>query len=102
MEMLLERLQLLDAKVRETLTALAQARAVQEGLEEQVRRGQAELKAREQEVASLRAEREREGVELNRLRAEREEVRKQVEGLLEEIARLETALQTAGSPGVGG
>jgi chromosome segregation ATPase len=102
MEMVLERLKLLEGKVQETLAGLTQARAVREALEAKVQALQGEMRAREQEAAALRTEREREAAELGRLRAEREEVRARVEGLLEEIGRLETALQTAGGSGSAG
>jgi chromosome segregation ATPase len=102
MEMVLERLKLLESKVQEMVAGLAQARAARERLEATVQTLQGEARASEQQAASLRAERERDAAELGRLRAEREEVRARVEGLLEEIGRLETALQSAGGPGSGG
>jgi chromosome segregation ATPase len=90
MDGVLERLQALEMKVREVLAELERARRVRETLE-------ADLRSRNQEMAALQADRQRDGAELARLRAERDEVRKRVEGLLEEIARLEAAMQTVGA-----
>jgi chromosome segregation ATPase len=97
MDAVLERLAALEAKVRETLTGLEDARRAREALQAQIRALEADLRAREQEIVSLMAERERDGTELARLRGERDEVRTRVEGLLTEIARLEAAVQGAGA-----
>jgi chromosome segregation ATPase len=90
MDTVLERLQALEMKVREILAELERARRVRETLE-------ADLGSRNQEMAVLQADRQRDGAELARLRAERDEVRKRVEGLLEEIARLEATMQAIGA-----
>jgi len=97
MDAVLERLAALEAKVRETLTGLEDARRAREALQAQIRALEADFRAREQEIVSLMAERERDGAELARLRGERDEVRTRVEGLLTEIARLEAAVQGAGA-----
>lgn len=96
MDTVLERLQLLESKVRETLAELERARGEREELEAKVQSLQAALRSREEEVAAHAAERERGEAELTRLRAERDEIRLRVEGLLGEIARLETAVQGVG------
>ena len=90
MDAVLERLQALEMKVREVLAELERTRRVRETLE-------AELRTRSQEMAVLQADRQRDGAELARLRAERDEVRKRVEGLLEEIARLEATMHAVGA-----
>jgi chromosome segregation ATPase len=102
MDTVLDRLQKLEVKVQESIASLAGARAAREALEARLQSVQGELRAREQEVAVLRKEREQDTAELGRLRSEREEIRSRVEGLLEEIGRLETALQAAGGPGGNG
>lgn len=93
MDAVLERLAALETKVRETLAELEEARRARELLQGQIRGLEADARAREQEIVTILAERERDGAELARLRAERDEVRTRVEGLLGEIARLETAVQ---------
>ena len=89
-------------KVRETLAELDQARRDLQALEEKVRALHADLRARDQEIGSLKGGREQDAAELARLRSEREEIRGRVEGLLEEIARLETVLQSVGVAGATG
>jgi chromosome segregation ATPase len=96
MDAVLERLQALEVKVRETLAELEQARRGREALEGKIRTLQDDLHSHEQERAALLAERLRDEAELMRLRAERDEIRTRVEALLEEIARLESALQGVG------
>jgi chromosome segregation ATPase len=100
MDAVLDRLEALEVKVREALAELEQARRGREASEAKVQALQTELRSREQEFSALVADRERDGAELARLRAEREEVRTRVEGLLEEIARLEASVQPLGVPGV--
>lgn len=102
MDTILERLELLDAKVRETLAELSQARKQRDALTARVQTLEGELAARDERLAALRAEREGEQAELNRLRAEREDVRGRVEGLLGEIDRLEAAVQGLGAAGAAG
>jgi chromosome segregation ATPase len=92
----LERLTALETKVRETLAELEDARRTRETLQAQIRGLEADLRSREQEMVTILAAREQDGAELARLRAERDEVRRRVEGLLTEIARLEAAVQGAG------
>jgi chromosome segregation ATPase len=96
MDAVLERLAALETKVRETLAELEDARRVRELLQAQIRGLEADVRAREQEIVTILAERERDGAELARLRAERDEVRRRVEGLLGEIARLEATVQGVG------
>jgi chromosome segregation ATPase len=102
MDAILERLGTLETKVRETLAELDQSRRDFQALEETVRALHGDLRARDQEILSLKGEREQDAAELARLRSEREEIRGRVEGMLEEIARLETALQGAGAAGGAG
>jgi chromosome segregation ATPase len=75
---------------------LENARRGRETLQAQIRALEADLHSREQEMVTIQAAREQDGAELARLRAERDEVRRRVEGLLAEIARLEAAVQGAG------
>jgi len=96
MDAVLERLTALETKVRETLAELEEARRVREALQVQIRTLEADLRSREQEIVTILAAREQEGAELARLRAERDEVRRRVEELLGEIARLEVVVQGAG------
>ncbi len=96
MDAVLERLTALETKVRETLAELEDARRTRETLQAQIRALEADLRSREQETVTILAAREQDGAELARLRAERDEVRRRVEGLLTEIARLEAAMQGAG------
>src|SRR5574337_1143111 len=96
MDAVLERLTALETKVRETLAELENARRAREGLQAQIRALEEDLRSREQEIVTILAAHERDGAELARLRAERDEVRTRVEGLLTEIARLETAVQGTG------
>ncbi len=96
MDAVLERLTALETKVRETLAELEDARHTREILQAQIRGLEADLRSREQEMVTILAAREQDGAELARLRAERDEVRRRVEGLLTEIARLEAAVQGAG------
>ncbi len=93
---MLERLTALETKVRETLAELEDARRTRETLQAHIRGLESDLRAREQEMVTILAAREQDGAELARLRAERDEVRRRVEGLLTEIARLEAAVQGAG------
>jgi len=86
MDEALERLGVLERKVRETLVELEETRRGRGALEKEIQGLRAELRSREQEA-----------VEITRLRAEREEVRGRVEGLLAEIARLEATMQGVGS-----
>jgi len=86
MDEALERLGVLERKVRETLVELEETRRGRGALEKEIQGLRAELRSREQEAA-----------EITRLRAEREEVRGRVEGLLAEIARLEATMQGVGS-----
>ena len=86
MNEVLERLEALERRVRETLAELEETRRGRGALEKEIQALQAELRSREQEAA-----------EITRLRAEREEVRGRVEGLLAEIARLEVTMQGVGS-----
>ena len=102
MDATLQRLGALEMKVRETLVELDQARRDLQALEEKVRALQGDLRARDQEIGSLKGGREQDATELARLRSEREEIRGRVEGLLEEIARLETVLQSVGAAGATG
>ena len=102
MDAILQRLGTLEMKVRETLAELDQARRDLQAMEETVRALHEDLHARDQEILSLKGGREQDGAELARLRSEREEIRGRVEGLLEEIARLETALQSVGAGGAAG
>jgi chromosome segregation ATPase len=102
MDAIWQRLDALEMKVRETLAELDQARRDRQALEETVRALHLDLGAREQEIGSLKTGREQDAADLARLRAEREEIRGRVEGLLEEIARLETALQSVGTAGATG
>jgi chromosome segregation ATPase len=99
MDAVLERLAALETKVRETLAELEEARRARELLQGQIRGLEADARAREQEIVTILAERERDGAELLRLRAERDEVRRRVEGLLGEIARLEATVQGVGAEG---
>jgi chromosome segregation ATPase len=99
MDAVLERLAALETKVRETLAELEEARRARELLQGQIRALEADARAREQEIVTILAERERDGAELLRLRAERDEVRRRVEGLLGEIARLEATVQGVGAEG---
>ncbi len=96
MESVLERLQVLERKVRETLAELVQLRSAREALEGKVQTLQAELSSRKQEAASLQADRSRLEAEVSRLLSERKEVQARVEGLLGEIANLEAAVQGGG------
>ena len=96
MESVLERLQILEGKVRETLAELVQSRSAREALEAKVRALQVELGSREQEAAALQADRSRLEAEVSRLLSERKEVQTRVEGLLGEIANLEAAVQGGG------
>ena len=100
MESVLERLQVLEGKVRETLAELVQVRSAREALEAKVQTFQAELRSREQEATALQADRSRLEAEVSRLLAERKEVQVRVEGLLGEIANLEVGHRPA--VGVGG
>ena len=97
MDEALERLGVLERKVRETLGELEETRRGRGALDKEIQALQAELRSREQEYVALLAERERDVAEVTRLRAEREEVRGRVEGLLAEIARLEVTMQGVGS-----
>ncbi len=99
MDTILERLELLDAKVREALADAARVRGQREALAAQVQTLEGELAAREEHLAALRAAQERDQAELARLRAERDEVRGRVESLLGEIGRLEVAVQNLGAAG---
>jgi chromosome segregation ATPase len=99
MDAVLERLQMLEARVREALQELGAAREIQESLRAQVRALEADLTTREQALEALQVEREQERVEVSRLRTERDEIRARVEGMLGEIGRLEGALQGPGSSG---
>jgi chromosome segregation ATPase len=99
MDAILERMQLLETRVREALAEIGTARGAREMLESKIRELEGEIRSREQALAALRAERERDAVELTRLRTERDEIRAKVEGLLGEIGRLEGALQTTGTAG---
>jgi uncharacterized coiled-coil DUF342 family protein len=95
MDTVLTRLNELEAKVRDALAELAQARGEREALLAKVRALQAELQSRDQAAAALCAERDRDAAEVAHLRAEREEIRTKVDGLLADIARLESAVQGA-------
>lgn len=99
MDAVLERLAALETKVRETLAELEEARRTRELLQAQIRGLEADVRAREQEIVTILAERERDGAELARLRSERDEVRRRVEGLLGEIARLEATVQGVAAEG---
>jgi uncharacterized coiled-coil DUF342 family protein len=100
MDAVLERLQMLEVRVREALTELSAARSAKDALAAKVQALETDVHTREQALESLRAERERDVAEVVRLRAERDEVRARVEGLLGEIGRLEGAFQ--GVSGSGG
>jgi chromosome segregation ATPase len=102
MDAILQRLDALEMKVRESLAELDQARRDRQALEDKLRALHLDLRAREQEIGSLKSGREQDAAELTRLRAEREEIRGRVEGLLEEIARLEGTLQSVGAAGATG
>ncbi len=97
MEAVGERLAALEATIHTTLAEMERARRERENLEAKVQTLHADLRSRQQEIAALQGERERDAVALARLRAERDEVRGRVEGLLGEIARLEAAMQGAGT-----
>jgi chromosome segregation ATPase len=102
MDAIWQRLDALEMKVRETLAELDQARRDRQALEDTVRALHLDLSARDQEIGSLKTGRDQDAAELARLRTEREEIRGRVEGLLEDIARLETALQSVGTAGATG
>jgi uncharacterized coiled-coil DUF342 family protein len=95
MDTVLERLNELEAKVREALGELARVRGEREALLAKVEALQVELLSRDQSAAALRAERDRDAAEVAHLRAEREEIRAKVDGLLTDIARLESVVQSA-------
>jgi chromosome segregation ATPase len=97
MDEVLERLEALEHRVRESLAELQETRRGRDALAKEIQGLQAELRTREQEFVALLAARERDAAEITRLRAEREEVRGRVEGLLAEIARLEATMQGVGT-----
>ncbi|MFA5028562.1 MAG: hypothetical protein WC713_11890 [Candidatus Methylomirabilota bacterium] len=99
MDVVFDRLQTLETRVRDALGELGAARTVRESLEDRIKTLEAELRAGEQVLSALRSEREREAAEVAQLRAERDEIRARLEGLLEEIGRLEGALQGTGGGG---
>ena len=79
------------------ISAVRAQHGEREILEAKVSTLQAELRSRGQDVVALQAAQDRLQEEVQRLRSEREEVRSRVEGLLEEIGRLETVVQGVGS-----
>lgn len=99
MDAVLERLQMLETRVREVLSELGESRSTRESLEAKIQELENEVRIRERALSALQAEREREAAEMARLRTERDEVRARVEGLLGEIGRLEGALQGGGEAG---
>jgi len=99
MDVVFDRLQTLETRVRDALIELGAARTARESLEDRIKTLEADLRAGEQVLSALRSEREREAAEVAQLRAERDEIRARLEGLLEEIGRLEGALQGAGGSG---
>lgn len=99
MDAVVERLQMLETRVRETLAELSAARTAKEALAVKIQALETDVRSHEQALEALRVERERDVAEVARLRAERDEVRARVEGLLGEIGRLEGALQGPGSSG---
>jgi chromosome segregation ATPase len=102
MDAIWQRLDALETKVRETLAELDRTRRDRQALEDTVRALHLDLGAREQVIESLKTDREQDAAEVARLRAEREEIRGRIEGLLEEIARLENSLQGVGAAGANG
>ncbi len=91
--MLAERLHELEVRVRETVQLLDGLRAERRSLEEKVAGLEADLARGAADLKAVAAERDQERAQRQRLEAEREQARATVEALLGELGRIEAAVR---------
>lgn len=91
--MLAERLQELEARVREAVKLLDTLRAERRTLEAKVAALEADLARGAADLKAAAGERDQERSLRQRLEAEREEVRATVDALLDELGRIESAVR---------
>ena len=92
--MLAERLEELEGRVRLVVALVAKLKDEKVVLEQRVEELQAVIKARVEQMGALEAARKKDQEQLMRMLEEREEVRLKVDHLLEEIARIETSVES--------
>lgn len=91
--LLLERLGLLEEKVRATLSLLEASRQARAVLEARVAELEELAEDRARQIRAVSEERDRERAEVKRLLEERDEVRGRVEELLGELQRIEAVVK---------
>lgn len=92
--MLTEKLEELEDRVRLVVALMAKLKEEKIVLERRVEELQAVVKVRVEEVGALEAARKKDQEQLNRMAEEREEVRLKIDRLLEEVVRIEAAVES--------
>ncbi|MBZ0170718.1 hypothetical protein MELA_00611 [Candidatus Methylomirabilis lanthanidiphila] len=92
--MLTEKLEELEDRVRLVVALMAKLKEEKIVLERRVEELQTVVKVRVEEVGALEAARKKDQEQLNRMAEEREEVRLKIDRLLEEVVRIEAAVES--------
>ncbi|CBE68906.1 MAG: hypothetical protein F9K13_09210 [Candidatus Methylomirabilis oxygeniifera] len=92
--MLAEKLEELEGRVRLAVTLATKLKGEKVVLERQVDELQAVVRAQAEQVGALEAARKKDQEQLVHMQEEREEIRLKVDRLLEEIARIETSVES--------
>lgn len=92
--MLTEKLEELEARVRLMVALMAKLKEEKIVLERQVEELRTVIEGQAEQMGALEAARKKDQEQLNRMAEEREEVRLKIDRLLEEVVRIETAVES--------